>query len=266
MGMEVHASRLAKKLWTEDGEQDARFFTVEDSEQDAQFFTVEDRKVFADLTGYSLEDFLLLDETSPACPDPDGKNNLSKILLFNDPLLGIFDRVVQENPFLPEYFAQTAKKQRQAAQADPEGKNPYTVLLQTQAALCDLLAIKADFGVRLRSAYQAGDRETIAELAGPGTDELIRRLEVFYESFRTGWYQDWKSFGFEVHTIRIGSMFRRFTDVKKILQDYLEGRRTVIEELETQVLDPGLELESRDALRMEYNRYNPIATTSRVTW
>ena len=231
-----------------------------------RIFSGREKAQFHELTGYQLEDFLLLDETNPQSGAADGKNNLSKVLLFNDPLLGTFDQILEDAPYLPEAFARNGEKLAKAAQSDPEDRNPYTILFRTQAALCDLLALKADYGVKLRKAYKTGDRQTLARIAGPVTDEILARIDRFYRAFREQWNSDWKTFGFEVHTIRLGGLRQRFEDVKEILQNYLDGKTPVIEELEAEILPPGYEMEGSTPERMEFNRYGANASTSRLTW
>ncbi len=275
------AAKKAEKLWSDDGE------AVDGEEETAgpgetiscthaadvtrRFFTQEDQAQFRDLTGFGLEEFLLLDETNPLCQEADGKNNLSKILLFNDPLLGTFDKIVEENPQVVTCFSGAAEEMEKIAGKASAGqlsddRKDYIDLFRTQAALCRLLARKADYGVKLRKAYKEGDAGTLAYIAGPLTDNILTDIDIFYEAFRTQWYEDWKPFGFEIHTIRIGGLSRRFQDVKRILKEYLEGKRTIIEELEDDILPPGYELESMTAGRMEYNRYGTIASTSKLTW
>ena len=126
--------------------------------------------------------------------------------------------------------------------------------------------IKADYGVKLRKAYKTGDRQTLARIAGPVTDEILARIDRFYRAFREQWNSDWKTFGFEVHTIRLGGLRQRFEDVKEILQNYLDGKTPVIEELEAEILPPGYEMEGSTPERMEFNRYGANASTSRLTW
>ena len=259
------------------------------------------------LTGYSIDAFLLLDEANPAGGDPTAKNNLCKILFYNDPLLGIFDCLTDEDGMkkLVREYSDACRRIREARQESQKYKasaemeimssagektrlsmaekikpsaheeykpsaaveHPdFSYLFETQEALCDFLAEKADFGVRLRTAYLKKDCKTLAWIAEKEIESLIQKLDRFYTCLRQQWMKENKPFGFEVHTIRIGGMKQRFADIRTLLRNYLDGELPVIEELEEKRLPPGYVFDSLDPYNLVWERYEKIATTSRLTW
>ena len=59
-----------------------------------------------------------------------------------------------------------------------------------------------------------------------------------YEAFRTLWYRENKSIGFELQEMRFGALMLRNESCARMLREYLEGVRERIEELEAPML-PG---------------------------
>ena len=93
------------------------------------------------------------------------------------------------------------------------------------------MELKYDFGVRLRSDYKKHNKS----LLRPYTDEceeIIRRVDEFYKTYKTLWFKENKPFGFEVQTARIGALKQRMADCKERLLDYISGRVDKIDELE----------------------------------
>lgn len=65
--------------------------------------------------------------------------------------------------------------------------------------------------------------------------ELSCRLDDFYSAFKTLWYKENKSFGFEVQDARIGGVMNRVRSCRERIEEYLLSG-TEIEELETELL------------------------------
>jgi len=111
--------------------------------------------LFIRLTGYEREDFMQLDLSNPGAIETK-RNNLSKILLFNDPLLGIFDSLAPKN--VSEYYSEAAAI---LGSISAQKEKPFAGIFRTQEALCLVLEKKADLGLALRKAYQAGEKEKV---------------------------------------------------------------------------------------------------------
>ncbi len=216
--------------------------------------------LFREVTGYLLEEFMLLDIANPGCKG-EKRNNLSKILLFNDPLLGIYDSLVPEKA--AGYFRDASERLFKVIR---DRKRAYDVLFEMQGRLCKVLELKADLGVRLRKAYQIKDMDTLAKIRDKDLPLLIELLDQFYNSFRAQWMNEAKSYGFEVQTIRIGGLKQRLKDIICYLNDYMNGLVPMIEELETQGLPVGYSMHGVSDEEPEYNRYEKLVTTSRLSW
>ncbi|WP_026493250.1 beta-N-acetylhexosaminidase [Butyrivibrio sp. XPD2002] len=217
-------------------------------------------ELFENVTGYTTEDFMLLDIANPGSRG-EKRNQLSKILLFNDPLLGIYDSLVPDA--VSDYYNRAADKLFAVMK---NGSRRFDQVFEMQAQLCSVLSLKADLGIRLRDAYQNRKTDTLTDICNNVIPELIKRLDAFYEAFKSQWMLENKSFGFEVQTIRIGGLKQRLIDIQSYLEDYLSGKLQTIEELETKALPVGYALHGESIDSPEYNRYQKLATTSRLTW
>ena len=209
-------------------------------------------------TGESYEDFLLLDlpNLTPDNPCP-GRVSVgpAKYLLYQDALLGIYDRHVDEETF-PAHFAAAASQLQQAALRSGR----YGYLFGALSALCSALEVKCDLGVRLVRAYEAGDNDALKELADRA-GEAAGRTEDFRQAMRAQWFAENRPFGWEVLDVRLGGVKARLESAKWRVTDYLEGRAARLEELE----EPRLLLDERDnpghrTLPLSDNNWKHIAT------
>ena len=245
-------------LWGDDGAECSRFALLP-----ALFYAAQRARGNADLAdiqrrfeaqfGVSWDTFLLLD--LPGSPnDQKGVVNSEKYLLYNDPLQGLLDSTLSGGE--GERFARCAR----ALEAAPEtGRWDY--LFRTQRALCRVLEVKAELGLRTRAAYHSGDRGALAALLSD-YQAAEERLEEFYEALRAQWDRENKRTGFEVQDIRLGGLGRRICHCRTILKDYLEGRLPRIEELEEPLLDfagGGTALARRPVL---FNNWRQTATAN----
>ena len=155
-----------------------------------------------------------------------GRGPLSRALLYNDPLCGLADRTIEK---FDGYRAFYEEAETTLATAVTEGY--FAPAFDVQRALVHLLALKADFGVRLTRAYREGDRAALSALAAE-CDEIRERLEVLRRAHRRSWMSYCKPFGWEVHDIRYGGLLARFETAKDRITDYLAERIPAIEELE----------------------------------
>ncbi|MCR5556523.1 MAG: beta-N-acetylhexosaminidase [Butyrivibrio sp.] len=215
---------------------------------------------FEEVTDYTFEEFMLLDVANPGSVG-EKRNQLSKILLFNDPLLGIYDSLVPRN--VAEYYKSASDRLFDVIKY---GNRRFDQVFEMQAQLCHVLELKADLGIRLRGAYQTEEKDALADICNKVIPELVLRLDAFYEAFKKQWMCENKSFGFEVQTIRLGGLKQRLLDIQSYLKDYLSGKLQSIEELETKALPVGYALYGPGDDSPEYNRYQKLATTSRLTW
>ena len=196
---------------------------------------------FKKIFGVSMEDYLLIDSANRIQELPtlynyknSSQNNPSKYMLYIDPFLGILD--VSVNLDAEKYYASYAEELKKLTTNDKFG-----YLFNTQQKLCAVLADKYALGVKTRTAYKAGDKETLKKLV-PVYEGLEQKILDFYSAFKAQWFKENKPFGFEVQDARIGGLILRVKHCKERLTAYLNGEISDIlelnEKIESQWLDP----------------------------
>ena len=85
----------------------------------------------------------------------------------------------------------------------------------------------------LREAYRRGDREVLCRVADTVLPEAMEEWERFFGLFTQLWDRNYKGFGLEMYTHDFGGALLRMKECRRILKEYLEGKRERIEELET---------------------------------
>lgn len=211
-------------------------------------------------TGESYEDFLLLDlpNLTPDNPAP-GRVSVgpAKYLLYQDAMLGIYDRHVDPDTY-PRHFAEATQKLSEAA----ERSAGCGIVFETLSRLCLVLEDKSSLGVELTVAYKGEDRETLKLLVKKAED-IAQKTDEFRKTMRRQWFAENKSFGWEVLDIRLGGVCARLESVRQRVTDYLEGRISCLEELEEErlVLDERINPGYR-TLPLSDNNWKLIATAS----
>ena len=182
------------------------------------------------IAGDSLEDFLAMD-----LPDKPEKKllypmyNPSKFFLYQDVLLGLFDRHVK--PCFSENYKEFAGILTEKAKKSKK----YGYIYDNLSKLCDTLVLKIDLGVKLRQAYKANDKKEMKKLI-ERIEPLISKLDLFRDSVEKQWMIECRPFGFEVLDGRLGFLKNRILSAKHRVQDYLDGKIDKIEELEEEIL------------------------------
>lgn len=154
-------------------------------------------------------------------------SNPSKYLLWQDVLLGLFDKHI-ENTEVANHYGRLAKLYREQEASQDTANRLFGVL----ACLADVLEIKADLGIRLRNAYADGNHALLEHIATNELPELLVRVEVLRTSHRGQWMSTNKPHGWEVLDIRYGGLSARLKSAQERLADYLAGTVERIEELE----------------------------------
>ena len=185
-----------------------------------------------DCFGIGFEDFLTLDApnelpgTESFAANPI---NPSKYLLYNDPLLGVMDLHMDAKTVAEAYRQNTARLEKFA------GHPKFGYIFESEAKLCDLLSLKADFSVRLRAAYKNGEKEALEALCLE-VPLMVERLDAFLAAHRRMWFTESKPFGFEVQEQRLGGLRMRLVTTAERVREYLDGKVACIPELAAEQL------------------------------
>ncbi|MEG1718841.1 MAG: beta-N-acetylhexosaminidase [Clostridia bacterium] len=184
------------------------------------------QKRFNTIFKCDINDFMLLDDLN----NPEGvldnyNSNPSKYLLYNDPIVGLFDK--HSAASFDGYYAKVADE----LFAAEKRVNEYGYVFKTLASLAKVLEIKANIGNNLKKAYDDNDKTELSRLANEVLPELIARMETFKENFRSQWFKENKAFGFEVIDVRISGTIARLESAKMRVCEYLDGKVEEIPEL-----------------------------------
>lgn len=183
-------------------------------------------------TGLTFEEFTLLndlDETPGVMENNLNTSAGSKVLLWQDPLLGRFDKNIEGLP-LNEHYRNLAN------QLEPlSAKSRFAELFKFYTSLAEVLSERAEFGVKLKEAYDQKNYEALKEMHKIA-EFLKSKQEELRHLHRKVWMLYNKPFGWEVLDIRYGGSVARMQTVCDRLKDYLAGEIEKIEELEEERL------------------------------
>lgn len=188
------------------------------------------RERFRLCTGCSYDDFMAIDlvDEIPGVPQGNPSNdNPSRCLLWQNVLMGLFDRTVEGRPVAAHYEA-LAPRMKEASGRNGE----FGPVFELLGRLCDVLAVKAELGLQLADAYARRDTGQLADLLGRILPELKAKVANLRELHRARWMALNKPFGWEVLDFRYGGLLMGLDTAAVRLGDYLEGRAERLEELE----------------------------------
>lgn len=192
------------------------------------------KEEFLHNTGYDFDAFYILnalDETPGVLENNINTSATSKVLLWNDPLLGLFDKETEGLGLSAHYENVTADLKPLAENEAGELQTIFAFYHQ----LAHVMTTKADFGTMVKAAYDSKDKEAlIRELEkAKALKESVNELRLAHQKI---WMQYNKPFGWEVLDIRYGGVIMRFATTIDRLQAYLDGTLQEIPELEAEKL------------------------------
>ncbi|HEX7055948.1 MAG TPA: beta-N-acetylhexosaminidase [Bacilli bacterium] len=185
-------------------------------------------------TGIDAEAFVTLkylDETPGSVPDNTEQSNPAKFLLWQDVLLGLFDRQI-EGLGLSGHYAKL--EQAIKSKRNPDAALDY--LFEVPERLCGLLKQKSELGIEIKRAYDGKDLPLLKQIALELLPRLSAEVEQLRLAHRRQWFRMFKPFGWEVLDIRYGGVVARLESAAARLLDFAEGRIARIEELEQERL------------------------------
>ena len=185
-------------------------------------------------TGIDYDAFMdlkYLDETPGCIENNFNAVNPSKFLLWQDVLIGLFDRHV-EGLDMPGHYTWLENKMREHKNRNRE----LDFIFEVPEKLCSVLTVKSDIGLKIKDAYDRKDIAVLKDIAVGLLPELYRRVGDLRVTHRELWLKIYKPFGWEVLDIRYGGVLARVDTAIKRITDYLEGRIDKIEELEDERL------------------------------
>lgn len=194
----------------------------------------------------------------PGMPvNPGDPVNLCKFMLYQDPLVELFEADVAGLD-LSAHFAALVPLYARYAEDNPD----YRMLFYFYTALAHALSLKCAWHEGAADAVRHGDRELAASLA-----ESVPAAREAIESLRLNWRQLWESTnrpnGFEVIDLRLGGVAARLTTAEEKMRAFAGGGPDDIPELS----EPSLPfLREPDGSIRFINIMNEIVSPSTYDW
>ena len=186
-------------------------------------------KEFEEKYGYTFEEFMKLELPNLINERVGLTDNPNKYLLFNDPFLRLYDFAVTDD--LVERYQRASFNLKESING-----RPYDYLFDLEKKLVDVLCQKGNLGVRLKDAYQSGDKSVLEKMVNKDFPAIISSIQDFAKAFRKMWLKENKPFGLEVQEARFGALMYRMEICAERIQSYLDGEIEQIDELEEETL------------------------------
>jgi len=233
---EAKIKNIVMTIWGDNGCEASRYSTLPALLYIAEYArgNKDEEKIkakFKRIFGADYDSFMELDDADNIHYSYDGHERASRKVLFTDLFSGFLDTAVKEGysaelARLAESYRISAKKYRK-----------WAYLFNSHAALCDVMAVKYELGVKTRRAYQSGDKEELLRLANEDYSILIKRLRAFRLALQKQWFTENKPQGFDVQELRVGGVAIRAESCQSRLLDYVKGKLTEIPELAEQLIE-----------------------------
>lgn len=168
----------------------------------------------------------LLDETPGVMKDNMNTSMTSKVLLYQDILIGLYDENIR-GLSLGEHYEKLVPVLEKAKQNNPK----WEALFDYYEQLARVLRDKAEIGIELKEVYEKKDFEQMKTIITK-IEEIQTNVDLLRQKHRKVWFAAYKPFGWEVIDIRYGGVITRIDSVIYRLREWLEGNINSIEELE----------------------------------
>lgn len=237
---------LGLQLFAEHGY--ARELDMAKLEKRTEFCTGVEMQAFVDLK--------YLDEIPGCAPGNPRSVNPSKYLLWQDVLVGLFDKHI-DGLHIAQHYEKLERKMRD----NKEHYKEHSIFFEVPEKLCSVLKIKCDIGIRIKQAWDKKDLGALKFIVDNDLDWLYVNIDELRKAHRNQWMKTYKPFGWEVLDIRYGGLLARVESASQRITDYLEQRIDTIEELEEERLEFDIE-GGGEKNRLAYcNKYQRIVTT-----
>jgi len=149
--------------------------------------------------------------------------NPSKILLWDDPLLGLWQKDLPTDK-LAAHYKKLKTELENMIKKNANGTKPLKFACQ----LAQTLQLKANLWTRMVNAYKS--KKDLSSFVENEIPALSRQVKKLYRIHRDSWMENNKPFGFEVIESRYGALLARIDSLKNCLNDYLAKKINSIAE------------------------------------
>ncbi|MDE7331702.1 MAG: beta-N-acetylhexosaminidase [Lachnospiraceae bacterium] len=157
--------------------------------------------------------------------------NPSKTLLYQDSMIGLFEKMYKEDELAGQY-SWLAEKLEGIMGEDDADKDLFGYYF----TLARLLSCKAGIAGRLRRAYAQADRAQLEEIADKELERIGTLAQELADLREAIWMNEYKPFGYETLDIRLAGVERRSKSAARRIKEFLSGVRSSLPELEEEIL------------------------------
>ncbi len=198
-------------------------------------------EMFKICTGYDANLFKLLDTNDfgidaamPKRADIDTVEgnivNISMQILYQNPMLGLLDKNVEKTNAHEHY----AKLLAELNNFDiPERLKE---MFDCHKQLLKVLSVKSDIGIRIKKAYDEGDRAELKSLADI-INELADDFKILHSLRLKLWYKHNKPFGYELVSSRLALAEAYCRIASERISGYLRGETEILDEFKQERLN-----------------------------
>ncbi|KAJ2778231.1 hypothetical protein GGI15_004076 [Coemansia interrupta] len=170
------------------------------------------------LQASSIDDLQPMDTQAAHVQQQQLPSNMSKWILWEDPLLAFLSPQYAGLP-LEQHFAAAADQLLGCALAD-NPRRPLDRLLRLPGLLARVLSLKCQLRARLEPAYRQGDRAALLQVVETRLRPLIEAQRDLWLYHRARWHTIYKPFGWETLELRYGGLMARLQTVYDRLVAY----------------------------------------------
>lgn len=174
--------------------------------------------------GIDYDDWALAGKIDEIPPE-NYMSNITKALLWEDPMLGLWQPQL-DGQSLNEHYSELSAgiKKVLNKKSNRRLKIPYLLL--------EVLSLKADLPVIAQKAYLKHDMKKLGEIHDDIIPLILKRIRQLRDLHRSMWFETNKPFGWEVLERRYGGLYAVMENMRFRLHAYLTGKIEHIEELE----------------------------------
>lgn len=164
--------------------------------------------------------------------------NISRSVLWQDPLLGIYDKHIalynqKYEKSLGNYYHELAKKLKNNKYVDD---GIFMLIKQRYILLAEVLSLKADLGIYLQNARQMENKAEFERIQLLMIEPLILKFKALYENHEQVWEYFYKANGWEVLERRYAASISRLKTTSRKINRYIENGEGLDELLEEKLL------------------------------
>lgn len=174
-----------------------------------------------------LSDLRYFDEVDTVTANNLMMTNISKLLLWQDPLCGIYDyHVASHNEKTPRSLGDYYRWLAETLATLEKNWQPESEVLRLigrrYVLLAEVLSVKAELGVKLQAARIAANQDAMRILAADCLT-LADKADELTNTHEAVWYGTYKTIGWEVLEQRYAALAHRLRTTARRIEGWLEG-------------------------------------------